>query len=108
MGRSNSVRHFAYARVNLHKRAGTKQRVESHVLKANVTVKAMTNVEGWISAMGTSPHTSTRRERRLVLSTSKERSKRMGKETVCCWSYTSRLVRWVSGRGAANWFRLRC
>jgi hypothetical protein len=36
---------FAHAWVNLHKRARAKQRVESHVLKTNVTVKAVPNIE---------------------------------------------------------------
>src|SRR5258708_34900401 len=36
---------FAHARVNPHKRAGAKQGVESHVLKPNVAVEAVANVE---------------------------------------------------------------
>jgi len=36
---------FAHAWVNLHKRAWTKQRVESHVLKPDVAVETVANVE---------------------------------------------------------------
>jgi len=36
---------FAHAWVNLHKRAGAKERVQSHVLKADISVEAVANVE---------------------------------------------------------------
>jgi len=36
---------FAHARVNPHKRAGAKQGVESNVLKPDVAVEAVANVE---------------------------------------------------------------
>src|SRR5216683_353803 len=36
---------FAHARVNLHKRARTKQRIEGHVLKPDVSVEAVADVE---------------------------------------------------------------
>src|SRR6266404_1711031 len=36
---------FAHAGVNLHKRAGAKQRVEGHILKPDVSVEAAANIE---------------------------------------------------------------
>src|SRR5437016_2903532 len=60
--------HFPHARIDLYEGTWAQQRIEGVILQAHIAVLAVPDVQVLVNAIGTSPQSSTMRERRLVLS----------------------------------------